>query len=113
MIFGLRLCFHKYTAFKVGIYPLVAVYCPKCGNIKYGNCVYYDNSVFQKKYRGEEAIKFVKKYITELESRDQFMETHSRVTGINLWDKKERIYRGYYETIGRYKEIVNILKNAR
>jgi len=110
---SVRLCFHKYTQFKVGRFPLVASYCHKCGKVKFGNCIYYDGTIYQKVYRGDEAINFVREFAKNLESRNKMMSDFETQFGQNLWDYKEEIYRDEHETIDGYNEIVRVLKNAR
>lgn len=111
-IVRVRLCFCKYKTFKVGRFPLVAAYCAKCGIVKFGNCMYYDGTTYQKKYKGDDAINFVKEFVDRLANRDKMIHKFEEQTGYSLWDYKEHIYREEHETIDRYNEIVRLLENA-
>jgi hypothetical protein len=97
----------------VGRFPLVAAYCHKCGKVKFGNCVYYDGTTYQKTYKGDEAINFVRKFSEELICKNKVINDFEMQTGLNLWDHKEQIYREEHETIDKYNEIVCALENSR
>lgn len=107
------ICFHDYKNLRVGRFPLIACYCPKCGKVKYGNVVYYDGSVYQKSYKGTEAIEFVKEKLEYLTSRNNSFAEIKQNLGIDLFDFNEIILREEYETIEEYDRIVNVLLNAR
>jgi hypothetical protein len=49
---------HNWKQLRIGFHPLVARYC-NCGVLETGNCEYYDNSVYQKRYKGDKAIEFI------------------------------------------------------
>lgn len=109
---SVRFCFHNYKNIRVGRFPLIACYCPKCGKIKYGNAIYYDGSVYQKSYKGTEAIEFVKEKSDYLRERDKFFAEYKQKTGKDLFDYKEVLLREDYETIEEYDRIANVISNA-
>lgn len=110
---SVRFCFHDYKNFRVGRFPLIACYCPKCGKVKHGNAIYYDGSVYQESYKGTEAIEFVKEKSRYLQDRDKSFAEMKQKFGIDLFDFKEIMLRQEYETIEEYDRIVSVLLNAR
>lgn len=99
---------HNYVSFKVGRFPLVAAYSSKDCVVKYGNSVYFDGTIYQRKYIGTNAINFVEKYISELNSRDVSMKIFEEQIGVNLFDNDNEI-RLRRETIGGYEKIIKII----
>jgi hypothetical protein len=110
---SVRFCYHNYKSFRVGRFPLVACYCSKCGKVKYGNSIYYDGSTYQKNYKGENAIDFVKEKAEYLRNRDKSFAEIKQNIGLDLFDSNEYILRQNYETIEEYDRIVVVLLNAR
>lgn len=110
---SVRFCYHDYKNFRVGRFPLIACYCPKCGKVKYGNAIYYDGSVYQKSYKGTEAVEFIKEKSEYLRERDKFFAEYKQKLGIDLFNFDEVMLREEYETIEEYDRIANLLLNAR
>jgi hypothetical protein len=111
LIKKLQICFHAYKSFRVGPFPLIACYCPKCGKVKYGNAVYYDGSVYQKSFKGIEAVNFVKEISEYLRARDKSFAEIKQKTGIDFYFN-EVLLREKYETIEEYDRIADVLLNA-
>lgn len=107
-----RFCFHDYKNLRVGKFPLIACYCPKCGKVKYGNAVYYDGSVYQKSYKGIKSIEFVKEKSDYLRERNKSFVEYKQKLGIDLFDFNEVLLRYEYETIEEYDRIANVISNA-
>ena len=108
-----NLCYHNYYNLKVGRFPLVACYCSKCGKVKFGNSIYYDGSIYQKSFKGIEAIEFVKEKLEYLINRNKSFAKLKLNLGIDLFDFNEILLREEYETIEEYYRVIKIISNLQ
>lgn len=109
-------CLCDWRKFKVGGYPLVAKYCPKCGSLKVGNAVYYDGSVYQRKLKGNDAIEYVKERIEYVESWCYFpyeaMCKELQVERVAAMEKHKIKVLQKYESSDEYKRILNAIEGV-
>ena len=106
-------CVHDYRPVLVGRFPLVAAYCPRCSTFLFGNCVYYDGTTYQKKYKGDDAINFINGFLMDLKNRDKFLKDLSNEYPYDFFNSKEQEYRSNFESIERYQEIINELSKNK
>jgi len=114
--------FHKYISFKGkgGGWPCVSEYCTKCGKIRSGNSIYYDGSVFQSYYKGNEAIKYLDSIINyRKQIEKEYIDFNNLFNEKQINEQKELFaqleytYRtniNSYETIEKYEEIKKLIK---
>lgn len=120
----------KLIIFKVGSQHLIGAYEPFRKYIRIGNPVYYDGSIFQRKEYGQKAIDRINSLIQDINSIIDFqnrIENYMYEDQYKMLSEKDKIeyekrvydwkikdlYRlvNDYETIEKYEEIINIIKN--
>jgi len=102
--------FHKWELIKVGMFPLGARYCKKCGTIEYGNIIYYNGSTYQKTFKKQKAIEFINERLNRIEgymSNDINLNHMFEEQGVMYLPRYDLYCE--YETPERFREILSEL----